>query len=92
MALQISPRIQAQITEMVANGDYPDADSMLEQALELLSEREHFEELRAQIAVGVEEVAQGKIVEFTPELREQLWQSALEAAAGVEKRDVDAET
>lgn len=78
MALHLSERIQAQITEMVANGDYPDADAMLEQALDLLSEREGFVELKAMIAAGVEEVAQGKIVEFTPERRHALWLAAVE--------------
>jgi Arc/MetJ-type ribon-helix-helix transcriptional regulator len=92
MALQISPRIQAQIVEMVARGDYPDADSMLEEALELLSERERLVELKAMIAVGVEEVAQGKVVEFTPELRETLWQSAVDQAAEERSQSPNAHT
>jgi putative addiction module CopG family antidote len=77
MALQLSHKNQARITEMVAHGDYPDADTVVEQALELLSERERFLELKAMIAAGVEEVAQGRIVEFTPERREALWQAAI---------------
>lgn len=77
MALQLSLRNQARITELLEHGDYPDADAIVEQALELLSERERFLDLRAAIAAGVEEVAQGKIVEFTPERREALWQAAI---------------
>lgn len=77
MALQLNPRNQARITELLRHGDYPDADAVVERALELLSERERFIELKAAIAAGVEEVAQGKVVEFTPERREALWQAAI---------------
>jgi Arc/MetJ-type ribon-helix-helix transcriptional regulator len=80
MALELSPRIQARIAEMVEHGDYPDADALLERALELLSEQERLIALKKLIAVGVEEVAQGKVVEFTPERREKLWQQALQQA------------
>ncbi len=80
MALQLSHKNQARITEMVAHGDYPDADTVVEQALELLSERERFVELKAMIAAGVEQVAQGKVVEFTPERRQALWQAAIDQA------------
>ena len=80
MALQISPGNQARITELLEHGDYPDADTVVEQALDLLSERQRFFELKALIAAGVEEVAQGKIVEFTPERREALWQAAITQA------------
>lgn len=77
MALQISPENQARITDLLKHGDYPDADAVVERALELLSERERFIELKAAIAAGVEEVAQGKVVGFTPERREALWQAAI---------------
>lgn len=77
MALHLSPRNQARITELLEHGDYPDADTVVERALELLDERERFLELKAAIAAGVEEVAQGKVVEFTPERREALWQAAV---------------
>lgn len=78
MALQLSPKIQARITELIEHGDYPDADAVVEQALELLDERERFMELKAMIAAGVEEVAQGKVVEFTPERRQALWRMAVD--------------
>ncbi|MDQ3654885.1 MAG: hypothetical protein M3457_07395 [Chloroflexota bacterium] len=77
MALQLNLKNQARITELLEHGDYPDADTVVEQALELLAERERFLELRAMIAAGVEEVAKGKVVEFTPERREALWQAAI---------------
>ncbi len=69
MALQISPRIQAQIVEMVARGDYPDADSMLEEALELLAEHEHLVRLRNMIAIGVDQANRGEVVEYNEQFR-----------------------
>ncbi len=80
MALQLSSKNQARITELLEHGDYPDADTVVERALELLSERERFVELKAMIAAGVEQVAQGKVVEFTPERRQALWQAAIDQA------------
>ncbi len=80
MALQLSSKNQARITELLEHGDYPDADTVVERALELLSESERFVELKAMIAAGVEQVAQGKVVEFTPERRQALWQAAIDQA------------
>lgn len=80
MALQLSSKNQARIVELIEHGDYPDADAVVEQALELLAERERFIELKAMIAAGVEQVAQGKVVEFTPERRQTLWQAAIDQA------------
>ncbi len=77
MALQISLEIQARIVEKIERGDYPDADAVVDEALTLLEEREQELDLKRAIAQGVEEVAPGKIVEFTAERREQLWQQAL---------------
>jgi Arc/MetJ-type ribon-helix-helix transcriptional regulator len=88
VALQISPANQARIAELLERGGYPDADTVVEQALELLDERERFLELKAMIASGVEEVAQGKVVEFAPERREALWQAAIAQA----EQDLDART
>lgn len=75
MAVQLSPKTQAQINDMLAATDFPDADAMIEEALTLLKERQL--QLRELIAVGAEDVAQGRVREFTPERREELWREAL---------------
>ncbi len=69
MALHLSPKTQAHIAERLASGDYPNADAMLEQALALLEEHERLRHLRELLAVGMEDVAQGRVHEFTPERR-----------------------
>ncbi len=89
MALQLSDKIQAQITEMVANGDYPDADAMLEQALDLLSERQRLVHLRELIAVGVDQAARGETIEYDEQFREDVRQEALRRFAAGETAGPD---
>lgn len=85
MAIELSPRIQSLIAETVEQHHYPDADTLIEHALEILDEERRSQstdeaELKRLIAEGVDAVQQGRVREFTPELREALWQQALEEA------------
>ncbi len=59
MALQISPRNQARITELLEHGDYPDADAVVERALDLLNEVERLNYLKSLLAVSAEQAAKG---------------------------------
>lgn len=77
MALQLSHKNQARITEMVEQGDYPDADTVVERALELLSERERLVRLRELVALGVEQANRGELIEYNQEFREEAMRSAL---------------
>ena len=89
MVLQLSPKIQARITDMVARGDYPDADAMLEQALELLTERERLMRLRKLVAIGVEQANRGDVVEYNDQFRKESKQAALKRFAAGETADPD---
>jgi hypothetical protein len=75
MALHLNPKTEALINDMLAASDFTDADAMIEEALVLLEER--LLHLRELVGVGAEDVAQGRVREFTPERRERLWQDAL---------------
>lgn len=77
MALQLSHKNQARITEMVEQGNYPDADTVVERALELLSERERLVRLRELVALGVEQANRGELIEYNQEFREEAMRSAL---------------
>ena len=77
MALHLSPRIQSRITEMLANGDYPDADAMLDEALELLAERERFLELKRLMAVSVEQAERGELIPYDEAFREEAKRSVM---------------
>ena len=89
MAVRLSPETEQRISQMVASGDYDDADSMLGQALTLLAEHERMLHLRKLVAVGAEDVARGDTIVFSEDVREQLWQSALNRAAAGESPSPD---
>ena len=89
MALQLSPRIQRQISEKVASGKYPDADAVIEIALTLLSDQEKLQHVRDILSEASAQVERGEAVEFTAEVRERLWQSALRRAADGETPSPD---
>lgn len=77
MALRISPDIQARIAEKIESGDYPDADAVLDRALDVLGEVERLNHLRRLLAVGAEQVARGEVIPYTEELLEEIKKSAL---------------
>ncbi len=84
MALQLSPTIEARISEMVAKGDYADVDAMLDEALSLLSEHEKLVRLRTMIAVSTEQAERGDVVEYDRAFRDDAKRSALRRYAAGE--------
>ena len=78
MSVQIAPQIEAMIQERVAAGMYPDADAVLREAMRLLDDHERLQRLRAKIQIGVDQADRGELVDFTPELIEQLGREAEE--------------
>jgi putative addiction module CopG family antidote len=89
MALQLSPKIQQQIRERVESGKYPDADTVVEQALDQLEQHEKYLHLKALIAVGVEQAERGEAVEYTQELRREIRESARRRYLAGEKPNPD---
>ena len=77
MALQIRPDIQARIAETIESGDYPDADVVLDRALDVLSKVERLNHLRTRLAVGAEQAARGELIPHDDNLRKEIMQSAL---------------
>ena len=83
----LSPELAALIREKVESGRYGDANQVLEEAMQLLDDRDRLEWLRAEIAIGLEEIERGETVEYTPELMEQLKWEAIEAERNGEPID-----
>jgi hypothetical protein len=84
MALQISSRNQARITDMIEHGKFADVDTIIDKALTLLEERERFLHLKRLLAVGAEQAARGELIPYTDELREEIKRSARERFAAGE--------
>ncbi len=84
MALQLSPKTLARITEMAAEGDYPDVDTMLDEALTLLEEQERFNHLKRLISVGAEQAVRGELIPYDDEFRAEARRVARERFAAGE--------
>ncbi|MEA2585962.1 MAG: antitoxin ParD1/3/4 [Thermomicrobiales bacterium] len=76
MIVRLDTELEAVIQQKVATGLYPDSDEVVRQALRLLDEHDRIEQLRARLDVGLEQVARGKTMPFTPELVEHMKRDA----------------
>ena len=86
MVIQVSPKLEAKIEELIASGEYADAGEVIDKAVELLEERERkLTRLRQHLAEGEEDELNGNLVDFTPELWEEIKESARRRARASEK-------
>ncbi len=67
---------EAKIRKKVASGLYATADEAIERAVSLLDEWDRLDSLRASLIEAEEQVREGRVVEWTPELRRQLRENA----------------
>ena len=88
MAIELSPRIQARIAELVEQEHFPDAEALIDAALDGY-EDETLASLRALIAEGTADIGAGRVVEYTPALREELKREALQRFADGERAGPD---
>lgn len=84
MDLALSPDLEQQVARKVKDGVYQSADEVVREALELLEERDAWraasvEGLRREVAVGLEQVAAGRV---GPLDMEAVRAAAQERAAG----------
>jgi antitoxin ParD1/3/4 len=64
MNIQLKPEYEQFIQAQMANGRFTNVDDVINEAFKLLEERERrFLELRQKIAVGTEQIAQGKVTD-----------------------------
>ncbi len=74
----LSQQLEAVVREKVDSGRYADPNAVVEEALRLLDDRDRLERLRAEIALGLEDIERGEVVDFTRELWDQLIREAEE--------------
>jgi len=64
MSLSLTPATEKRITDQLARGRYESADELILAGLQLLEAREErLTQLRQQIAVGAEQIAQGRVTD-----------------------------
>jgi antitoxin ParD1/3/4 len=89
MPLQLTPRLDAKVEEMIAAGSFSNAEDVMEEALRLLDERERLQRLRASLIEAEQQTERGEVVEWTPELSAQIRREAEEMARQRMKPDPD---
>ncbi len=72
MEISLPPELEQFVTAKVQSGDYPTAGEVVRDGLRLLQERERvrqirLEELRNEIAIGIDQLNRGEYAEFTAE-------------------------
>jgi antitoxin ParD1/3/4 len=72
MNVSLTPQLEAMIRQRVESGRYNNASEVVREALRLLDERAQLEHLRSLVLVGLEQAQRGELVEFTPELFEDI--------------------
>lgn len=78
MALRLPPRLAAMVQERIESGRYPDDVAVVDEALRLLEERDKLEHLRALVDEADAAVARGEVVDWTPDLLDELLREAIE--------------
>lgn len=81
MVVTLTPQIEAMIQQRLDSGRYSDASEVVQEALRLLEERDRevqLEHLRALLEEGLEQAKRGELVDFTPELLDDIAKRAHE--------------
>lgn len=78
MNVSLTPQLEAMIRERVESGRYNNASEVVRDALRHLEEHERVQHLRALLAVGEEDERRGNLVDYTPELMDDIYREAEE--------------
>ena len=84
MSMTLTPQVENRIRDWIKTGQYPDADAVIDKALQALEEQEQtrFLKTRELILAGF---ASGNAGELTPELMDEIEREAEEAYQRGEK-------
>ena len=81
MSVTLSPELEAIIRDKVERGLYASPDEAIAAAVRLLDDHDRrLGWLRAELAIGEEQEKRGDLIDFTPELLDQLSREAEENA------------
>jgi antitoxin ParD1/3/4 len=70
--VSLTPELEAMIRQQIDSGRYNNASEVVRDALRLLDEHQRVQHLRSLLAVGSEDERRGDLVDFTPELLEDI--------------------
>ena len=72
MVIQLSPEAETRIRELIERGGYADPEAVVDEALRALAERDQYAQLKAAIAVGIEQIERGETIPWTPDFFDRL--------------------
>ena len=78
MALQVSRKLETEISELVESGDFADAEDVIGRGVRLLQEVRRRERLIASVVEAGESLDRGEGRELTPELWQEILDQAME--------------
>jgi antitoxin ParD1/3/4 len=81
MTISLTPETEAIVQQQLSSGKYGSAEAVVGDALQLLQQQnrtdaEKLEELRREIAIGLEQAERGEFFEFDDELLAEIQQEA----------------
>ncbi len=78
MVTKFPPQLEEDLQTLMETGEYDDTTDILAQGVRLLARRrEKAQRLKELLQVSGDQYERGEYREFTAELRQQLWESAL---------------
>lgn len=89
MNVSLTPHLEAMVREKVASGRYTSSSEVVREALRLLEEREKLNNLRSAIQVGLDEIAAGAGVPYSPAVLAEIDRDADELIRRAEPVDPD---
>ncbi|MGI8482995.1 MAG: hypothetical protein ACR2OU_01875 [Thermomicrobiales bacterium] len=78
MALQVSQKLETEISELVESGDFADAEDVIGRGVQLLQEVRRRERLIASVEEAGASLERGEGQELTPNLWQEIWDQAME--------------
>lgn len=87
MEITLTPETEEVVRKMVAAGRFANGAEVVEAAVRLLDTRDRYEYLRDLIREAEQDVQDGKVIEWTPELHRQWFHEAQERAHEEFRRD-----
>jgi antitoxin ParD1/3/4 len=78
MIIQLSLEAEARIRKLIERGGYDGPEAVVDEALQILAERDQYAQLKAAIAVGMEQIKRGEVIPWTPDSLDRLKQEAEE--------------
>lgn len=78
MAVQVSRKLEIEISELVESGDFADAEDVIGRGVQLLQEVRRRERLIASVEEAGASLDRGEGRELTPELFQEIWDQAME--------------